>query len=338
MTFTPDTPRPSDPVARLGATHSYQLEGDIAHITAEILCDESRLVGQQWALQLWSDNGIMIAGLPLGLLQPNGSGCLMINGSTTARPPAGDAAHLITLVLASGDAEAIDTVEDYVTDETPVQFLQPNLKGTVCCSFANDQITFDIAAIDNPRNADNVSGTLALELWVLETPYTGGAWVGVPVASLVLGTLNGQSQWEACQVSSNAGPLPADGYLTLMLREWTQAGYLTRDYRALTRPTAVSAPLKKKTAAPTKTKVETKPAGKPKAAKKEATPAQAEVVAPGVSINSASKAELAAVKGISKSVADAIIAARPYATLDELIRAKGLGPKMLEKISSSLKL
>ena len=49
-------------------------------------------------------------------------------------------------------------------------------------------------------------------------------------------------------------------------------------------------------------------------------------------LNTASEAELSAVKGLPPSVARAIIAARPFATLDEVCKAKGMGPKMLAKL------
>ena len=57
-----------------------------------------------------------------------------------------------------------------------------------------------------------------------------------------------------------------------------------------------------------------------------------------VSVNKASAAELSAVKGLSDTVAKAIIAARPYATLDELVKAKGMGPKLLAKVRGALAL
>ena len=63
--------------------------------------------------------------------------------------------------------------------------------------------------------------------------YAGGDWTGVPVASLVLGSLSGQTEWTDCHVTPHAAPLPEAGHLTLMLREWTPAGYVTRDFRAL---------------------------------------------------------------------------------------------------------
>jgi len=43
-------------------------------------------------------------------------------------------------------------------------------------------------------------------------------------------------------------------------------------------------------------------------------------------------AELAAVKGVSQALAAAIVAARPYAGLDDLVKAKGMGEKLLAKL------
>lgn len=324
----------SNPVARLGHSHGYRLDGDLAHLNAEILCDEARLTGQEWALQLWTDAGTKIAELPLGLLHPNGTGCIAINGTATALPPAGEGPHLVSMILVSGFGGQLDCIEDGASYAQPVSFVQPRLSGTVCACFTNEQITFDIARIENPRDADNVSGTLALELWALDSPYGGGAWTGTPVANVVLGTLNGQSEWSGSRFTTHAGPLPPTGHLTLMLREWTPAGYVTRDYRALARPSTAPAVTEARTEAALETKhpaaAKTAPA---KPAAKTAEPASAT----GVSINTASAAELSAVKGISNGLARAIVAGRPYAKLDDVVRAKGMGPKLLAKVRADLK-
>lgn len=321
----------SNPVARLGHSHGYRLDGDQAHLNAEILCDEARLTGQEWALQLWTDAGTKIAELPLGLLHPNGTGCIAINGTATALPPAGDGTHIVSMLLVSGFGGQLDCIEDAASYAQPVGFLQPRLSGTVCGGFTNEQITFDIARIENPRNADNVSGTLALELWALDSPYGGGGWTGTPVASLVLGTLNGQSEWSGSRFTTHAGPLPPTGHLTLMLREWTPAGYVTRDYRTLARPSIAPTETEAKAKASVKTKSQTAPEAIP------AKPAEP-VSATGISVNTASAAELSAVKGISAGLARAIVAGRPYAKLDDVVRAKGMGPKLLAKVRTDLKL
>lgn len=336
MTIPLSRKRSTNPVAQLGNSHGYYFEGDLAHLNAEVVCDESRLAGQTWALQLWSDESVKIADLPLGELQTNGSGYVSVIGSTTILPPAGQGAHSISLALVSGN----DTVEDSANYPQAVQFVQPRLQGTVCCSFVAEQITLDIERIENPRLADNVSGTLALELWALDAAYAGADWAGIPVASVVLGTLNGQGEWSACRVTTHAGPLPASGHLTLMLREWTPAGYVTRDYRELARPSTLAAveaevAIEEKPKAAKKTKASAK---KDVKSKEESKVSEKPAKATGVSVNTASEAELTAVKGISDAVARAIIAARPFASLDDLVRAKGMGAKLLEKVRGEFKL
>lgn len=364
MTSTLTFERPTNPVAQLGGSHGYRLEGDVAHLNAEILCDESRLTGQNWALQLWTDEGVKISELFLGLLQPNGTGCLYVGGSATALPPAGEGPFIVSMTLVSGIDGLLDTIEDCASYVQPVSFVQPRLQGTVCSGFSNDGVTFDIARIANPRDVDNISGTLSLELWATDEPYKGGAWTGTPVASLVLGTLAGQTEWTDCHYTTHAGPLPAEGHLTLMLREWTPAGYVTRDYRTLARPTAAAVqveetkPAKKgktkdasavkepkaakgetKAEAKAEVKAEVKAEAKPVADKEAKVVAKAVTEkAKGVSVNTASAAELTAIKGISNAVAKAIIAARPYVSLDELTRAKGVGAKLLDKVRGSFKL
>lgn len=354
MKFPANLQRPDHPVAQLGGTHGYRLDGDVVHLNADVLCDESRLTGQTWALQLWSDHGIKVADLELGLLDPNGSGLISVNGAATLMPPAGIGQHILSLALVSGTTGACDTLEDSATYPQPVHFVQPRFRGHVGCQLQDGTISLDLDAIENPREADNLSGTLALEVWALDAPYGGGSWCGVPVASLVLGTLAGQSDWPNCHFDAHAGPLPATGHLTLMLREWTSAGYLTRDYRIL--PVVAAAPVVPATEAPktapapaAKAKA---PAAKPAAPAKASKPARAEPaaaskpksIAPSKgakaipSVNTASLAELTAVKGIGPVLARAIIAARPYVSLDELARAKGMGDKLLARLRPAIRL
>lgn len=343
MTLSLANTRPNTTVARFGNSHGYRLDGDLAHLNAEILCDESALTGQEWALQLWANDDIKIAELPVGLLQPNGSGLIQLSGTATVLPPAGAGEYTLSLALVSGTAGHFDSLEDSTAFGQTVSFVQPRLRGDASCEFSGDAISLKLDAIENPRPADNLSGTLALEIWSLDTPYAGGDWRGQPVASIVLGCLNGQSEWTDCHFTAHAAPLPADGHLTLMLREWTPAGYVTRDYRALPVSVAVktAAPAAEpvvvavkpaKVAAKTK-KAAAEPKAKPAAAEK---PARSK--ASGVSVNTASEADLAAVKGLSAGLAGKIIAARPYAALDELVKAKGMGPKLLAKVRESLSL
>jgi competence ComEA-like helix-hairpin-helix protein len=49
-------------------------------------------------------------------------------------------------------------------------------------------------------------------------------------------------------------------------------------------------------------------------------------------LNTASKKELQSIKGIGPVLAERIIAGRPYRTVDDLLKVKGIGPKTLENI------
>ena len=51
-----------------------------------------------------------------------------------------------------------------------------------------------------------------------------------------------------------------------------------------------------------------------------------------VNLNTASKKELQSIKGIGPVLAKRIIAGRPYRTLDDLLKVKGISPKKLENI------
>jgi competence ComEA-like helix-hairpin-helix protein len=138
-----------------------------------------------------------------------------------------------------------------------------------------------------------------------------------------------------------------------MLREWTGAGYTTRDYFNFAQPLVIEAPARlepavQPTAVAPKPEPLTpaKPAHKPAfAPAPSAAPAQARSPAKatkaakpaaGISINHATSEEFASVKGITKSAITAILAGRPYTTIDQLSKVKGVGKKTLAKIRASL--
>ncbi len=57
-----------------------------------------------------------------------------------------------------------------------------------------------------------------------------------------------------------------------------------------------------------------------------------------VNINQATKKELTSLKGIGNKTADAIIAKRPYKSLQDLMKVKGIGNKKFEKIKGEIEL
>lgn len=326
---------PSLPTAALGEPLGYRFEADTVELHADIECHATPQPGQEWALQLWAGDIVMVAELPLGPLHTDQLGRVSVSGVTTALPPAGTEAHALSLALVSGLHGSYDCLHDQREFAQLQGFAQPRMQGAVACSFSDEGVSIDIAAIENPRDAANLSGTLALELWSLDAPYGGGSWSGAPIASLVIGRLGGQSDWTGLRFAAHAATLPGSGHLTLMLREWTAAGYVTRDYRPLARPdmvaatapaSAQAAPAGDTVAAP---EADTVPAN---AASRKSAAAKAGLV----SVNQASVSEIGAIKGIGSKVAKAIVAARPYASLDELVRAKGVGPKLLKKVRGQL--
>lgn len=61
------------------------------------------------------------------------------------------------------------------------------------------------------------------------------------------------------------------------------------------------------------------------------SPLQAQCKEGQVDINTATAAQLRTVKGIGEKKAEAIIEGRPYSSVDDLDRVKGVGAKTLEK-------
>ena len=311
------------PAAAIGTHCGYRFVGDTVELNADIQCYSAAHAGLDWALQLWADDAIKIAELPLGQLFPDNQGKVEVDGSTTAMLPAGGSYHALSLRLVAGFNGVYDCLHDQRNFDVLQGFQQPRLKDPVACRLVGDELVLDIAAIENPRDADNLSGTLVLELWSLASPYFGGAWVGTQIASMVIGCLHGQTDWTDCHYTEHVEPFPEDGDLTLMLREWTETGYVTRDYRSLPCP-RVTAPMESVADQPA---AEAPPAINPEDIAKAKSSAEDQI-----SVNRASVEEICGRKGISRNVARAIVESRPFESFDDLLRVKGIGPKLLEKV------
>lgn len=350
-------------MTRIGDNHGYRFAGDFVHLNAEVSFSDADLTaGANWALQLWASEAGFFDGLCGVKLAEQAvwpvAGGVLVDAECAAMLPAGTADQALALALVSFAADGQAELRDLAVYPVRERFFQPLLEGNVSCALADGMAELNIDAIGNPRAADNLSGTLSLEVWALDAPYAGGSWVGTPVATVILGTLAGGEQWSACHYCVPAALPLAGAALTVMLREWTPAGYVTRDYRniacaaSLAAPVVAAAPAAKTKPAATKkvavaevakeivAKVD-KPAKSAKAAKpaklaKAAKKAAAKSEARAVSVNTASEAELAAVKGLPPSVARAIVAARPFASLEDVCKAKGMGPKMLAKLREQL--
>jgi len=340
------------------SNHGYRFDGDFVYLNADVNFSDADLASDgAWSLQLWaSESGFPIeqlAGVKVAemAIEPMLGG-IAATACCAAIPPAGAADQVLALALVCVASDGQIEVRDLGVYEAPQNFCQPCMLGDVRCTLADGAAKLTIEAIANPRAEDNLSGTLALEVWALESPYVGGSWTGSPVASVIVGILGGGNQWTDCLFDVPAA-LPAEGAaLTVMLREWTLAGYVTRDYRNFAAAPAKAKPAPKaRAAAKPKAAVAAKPAAvKAPVVEVKAATAKAAVVKPAkkaasvkeaaklVSINKASEDELAAIKGLPREVARAIVAARPYASIEDVCKAKGMGLKKLEKLRALLAL
>ena len=342
----------------LGENHGYRFEGDFVHLNADVNFSEADVEsGAAWSLQLLASDsgfsgaelvGVKVAELAI-VPMPGG---ISAAACCNARPPAGAADHMLALALVSCAADGQVKVHDLAVYESSQTFFQPRLVGRVSCTLKDGNAELSIDAIANPRAEDNLSGTLALEVWALDTPYTGCDWAGAPVASMIVGILGGGNEWADCHFNVPAAMPAAGAALTVMLREWTPAGYVTRDYRNF-----AAAPVKAEVVVKAAPAAKAKPVAKAKAAvvakPVEAVKAPAAAVKVAVkaedkpikkeasklvSINKASEDELTGLKGLPRDVARAIIASRPYASLDDVCKAKGMGVKKLAKLRDQLAL
>lgn len=348
---------------RFGGNSAYAFDGDLVHLEAELLVAPPAASATAWSLQLWADaegeTAVKLAEVELGELVPDAAGRTHVSATTAAFPPAGNGEHRISLQLAARH-DASTSVIDAVRYPRNERFVLPQFDGDVTQRIERDAIEVHVARILNPRAGNNLSGTLALELWALPAPYRGGAFCGNLLGTAIVGSLPGQA--DRCAIGLNA-PVPslanANHHLVLMLREWTAAGYLTRDYRnfgpALESTTAID-PATPADALPHTAMSRAAPGGvldtaaaKPAAAAIPAEPAAAEktgtrrmggatkIEPSGPSINHASADELAQVKGLSLKLAKSIVAGRPWRSVDELLAVKGIGAKLLERIRGQVR-
>jgi competence ComEA-like helix-hairpin-helix protein len=263
------------------------------------------------------------------------------------------------------------------------------LVGNCGYQIQDNRIVINIDEIASRRDLGDLSGTLSIELWALKQPYQGGEFSGTSLAGTQIGEMLGQHYLANCQYDLLLQEPPAGSwYLTLMLREWTDAGFVTRDFVNFALPYEVSGkatvvrsetdnvinvsfagsekpaakivaeqpqPAEAKPAAP---KTEQPKAQAPVAETAATSEQKAKVAAPKakqskpqvpampaaaakqvkpsvsgkVALNKASRKEIASIKGISRKLAEDIVSARPFKSLDDLLKVKGMGPKLLHKV------
>lgn len=223
------------------------------------------------------------------------------------------------------------------------------LSGNCGYTMNDDRVVVTVDEIANRRNIGDISGTLSVELWALKQPYAGGSFNGVALAGTSIGQVLGRHCLADCRYDLIFAEPPAGSwFLSLMLREWTEMGYVTRDYVNFALPYVVAAKPRvvrstadnvinvsfagKSCASPLPSE-----GGVGESSKVDvAEPAPIDPVKSSgravASLNEATIEEIAAVKGVSKKVAGNLVAARPFKTFDELLQVKGIGKAMVKKL------
>ena len=377
--------QPPTLLVRISEPHGYRFDGDTVHLQARFTVLDPAAYQRKWALQLWACprplaavadlSGQIVAEVALPPMREIADDAEAVVMNAFARPPAGGGGHFLALVLASGEAGRFEEIHDLAVYPRREFFLPPRMRGNVGYRLEADRVRLSVEHIENPRDALNRSGTLALELWAMAAPFTGGAIQDARLlAGVVLGTLAGQTE-SATTSFDLPFDRPPDGkwHFVMMLREWTAAGYVTRDFTNFLQPVNYGAPAvltAPVVAAPPampalSTASGTTPSGtglmkiraaeqtgvkagrtEAEASPKEKQPAGIVPKAPKpapeadhlVSVNHAHEQELASIEGVSLKLARNVIKKRPFASLDDLRRVKGVTVKLLGSIRTRLKL
>lgn len=262
MTMPPDSPPPAvPPAARIVGTFGYRIEGDTAGLNAEIHWSAAAADHIGWRLQLWARPlgaaapAVMVADVPLSVpLHSHGEPQQLAEGHVMALPPAGGGQHEMTLRLVSTGSDGQPLLHDEAAFGQPERFVQPRLESVSLHggvgSVAGDGLALVVGRVHNPRPADNFSGSLSLELWALAEPYRGGPFVGRCIASARIEPLAGQSESGPLVMPVPATAADRQRPWSLMLREWTAVGYVTRDHATLVPPLPAQPPAQPPARAP----------------------------------------------------------------------------------------
>ncbi len=233
-------------LASLGQNHGYLAERDTVLMHTRLNVADQAALDRNWALQLWATDqppasteetraGLLIAEAPLPAIGPLAAGTEHVDFSVSAflTAPPGSAYRAVSLALASGDSGRFTEIHDFAVYPLLQTFVGPRLDGSISYSIHGNgnSISLRVGRITNPRDARNVSGSLSLELWALPHAYKGGGFQGIAVAGIQLGHLPGQYEWVNTALDLEFTPPPhGTWHFVLMLREWSAAGYLTRDF------------------------------------------------------------------------------------------------------------
>jgi hypothetical protein len=245
-----------NPYINFNGTSGYARHEDTISLFADRIdnLNHAGVASGNLCLQLWACQspytggnltGWKLAELPLGMLRPGHSLTPIKSDVPASLPESGDFA--IILVIAEWDGEGFNLIHDFHNYPCRDVFVHPRLEGLVGYRCVDDKrLVVDVERIHNPRDLNNMSGTLSLELWALPEPYSAGDFRGHALGAVTLGPLAGGRGWENCAYDMEIATPPADTYsLVLMLREWNGNSYVTRDHcnfrQRVTFPIAISA-------------------------------------------------------------------------------------------------
>jgi helix-hairpin-helix protein len=375
MNLTHSARRHDQPL-RLGAHHGYRFDGDQVFINADLNVPPY-FSGGAWSLELWACDepysagplaGVKVSEVDLRVPTPIAQHTHHVETCAPARVPPHGLDRTMVLALVERGPEGQRTVQDFSNYGQRQSFLAPHLEGAVGYAVSGQSVQLEVEGIVNSRALGNLSGTLALELWAFASAHAASLGEGKRLAAAELPRVAGQHRLAATRVSAPfSEPLPGRWQLALRLCEWTEElGYVTRDERVFALPyeqgepsveptvvAPVAAPLRLVTPAAT---VEAEPVedraeavaaaaeplveALPAAAEPlvEASPAPSVPASRAVSIQTASVEELAKVKGLNLKVAKEIVKARPFSSLSDLVKVRGIGEKTLQRLKPLLKL
>jgi hypothetical protein len=328
--------------ARLGAEHGYRIEGDTVCINADLGLP-AFFSTRAFALELWACtephqggalSGTKVCQVTLDLPTPLSPYVHHVEARADAHLPPHGRCHAMVLALVEQAPDGLRIVHDFFNYPELQAFDLPHFEGGVGYILNGSEVSLKADGIRNPRNMDNMSGTLSLELWASPAAREEMTRESVCLAAAELPRVSGQHVLSTVEMHTAFADPPAGRWnLSLLLREWTLAeGYVTRDRRTFAREYARSEP---HDAASVLEPVSSPPA---------VTSARASAPAASgwrrcpVSIHTASVEQLAKVKGLNLRLAKEIVKARPFESLDELIKVRGIGAKTLERIKVLLTL
>jgi len=229
------------PFIQFNGNSGYSRHGDTVSLFADRIdnLNSAGITSGSLALQLWAcpapyNGGVLrgwkLAELLLGILQANHFLAPVKSDVSANLPESGD--YAMVLVIAEWNGEGFNLIHDFHNYPNHDIFLHPRLDGLVGYRCVDDnRLLVDVERIHNPRDLNNMCGTLTLELWALGEPYVVGDFAGHALAGVTLGSLAGGASWQDCAYDLEINPPPVGTYtLVLMLREWVGNGYITRDH------------------------------------------------------------------------------------------------------------